>query len=71
MINEKKLYDTLKVILEKIGDDNILWRLEGSANLFLQNVEVNVNDLDITTNKEGYSKFIMKMINLTCLIKLK
>jgi hypothetical protein len=57
MINEKQLNTALKVILDKIGGENILWRLEGSANLFVQEMKVNVNDLDLTTTKDGYLKF--------------
>jgi hypothetical protein len=57
MITEKQLYNALKIILEKIKEENILWRLEGSTNLFVQKMKVKVNDLDLATTKEGYLKF--------------
>ncbi len=36
---------------------NVIWRLDGSANLRIQGVEVPVRDIDITTNYEGIKIF--------------
>jgi len=55
-MNEQKVYELLAFILKEIREP-FLWRLEGSANLLVQGVDVKVNDLDITTNEEGINIF--------------
>jgi hypothetical protein len=47
----------LKIIIASFGDKKLIWRLDGSANLLVQGVEVSVRDLDITTNGEGINVF--------------
>ena len=48
----------LTLILEKVNHKNIVWRLEGSANLRIQGVDVKVNDLDLTTDEDGFEFFM-------------
>lgn len=64
-MQDKDIERVLKIILDKVKDVN--WRLEGSANLRVQDVNTSVNDLDITTDKKGIDifrnslkKFILK-----------
>ena len=56
-MEENDIYDILKVILDLIKSKDFVWRLEGSANLRVQDVAVSVNDLDITTNNDGINLF--------------
>ncbi len=56
-MDEKNIKQILTIILDKLQGKKFIWRVEGSANLRLQGVEVNVNDLDITTNEEGINIF--------------
>ena len=56
-MDDEDIKKLLKLILEKINDKNIIWRLEGSANLRVQGVDVKVNDLDLTTDEEGLEFF--------------
>ncbi|MGV8162859.1 MAG: hypothetical protein ACP5N2_06025 [Candidatus Nanoarchaeia archaeon] len=52
-MEEDNIRDILKIILDSLQGKEFIWRLEGSANLKVQGVEVTVRDLDITTNDEG------------------
>jgi hypothetical protein len=56
-MNKQELMDLLKVVIKKLNGADFSWRLEGSANLLIQGVLVEVRDLDITTNKEGLDVF--------------
>lgn len=56
-INDRELEKTLKTIITLIKLNSFTWRLDGSANLYLQNVPTPVNDLDICTNSDGYRIF--------------
>ncbi len=56
-MNKKEILEILKIIFKSIKNQNPIWRLEGSANLYLQWVNVNVRDLDITTTKESLDIF--------------
>ena len=56
-MDDKDLKNVLSVVLNAVNAIDFLWRLEGSANLRVQGVEVKVNDLDITTTKEGIAFF--------------
>ena len=56
-MEEKDIYDILNIILERIKGKDFLWRLEGSANLKLQGMELSVKDLDIITSSEGVEVF--------------
>lgn len=56
-MDEQNINEILQIILDNIQDKEFIWRLEGSANLKIQGVEVSVQDLDITTNDEGIEIF--------------
>jgi|SRR3989344_3206714 len=56
-MNNENIKEILYIILDHLQDKKVTWRLEGSANLKIQNVETKVNDLDITTNDEGIGIF--------------
>lgn len=66
-MEEKDIKEILKIILDSLQGKEFVWRLEGSANLKIQGVDVSVKDLDITTNNEcletfkgALKKFIVK-----------
>lgn len=61
--------DILKNILTEIAasikDSVIIWRLDGSVNLFVQGMDVNPRDIDIATDEKGldvFRKFLKKYI---------
>ena len=56
-MEKSDIYSVLRIINDLISNKKILWRLEGSANLFLQGVDVSVRDIDITTNENGIKIF--------------
>ena len=56
-MNEQNIKQILQIILDNLQGKEFIWRLEGSANLKIQGVEVTVQDLDITTNDEGIEIF--------------
>jgi len=56
-MNEQNIKDILQIILDSLQGKEFIWRLEGSANLKIQGVEVSVQDLDITTNDESIEIF--------------
>ncbi len=56
-MNEQNIKEILQIILDGLQGKEFIWRLEGSANLRIQNVEVSVQDLDIATNNEGIEIF--------------
>ncbi len=55
-MDDKNLFSILKLITERINQE-FMWRLEGSANLRIQGMNVNVKDLDITTDDNGINFF--------------
>ena len=56
-INDRELEKTLKTIITLIKLKSFTWRLDGSANLYIQGVPTPVNDIDICTNSDGYRIF--------------
>jgi hypothetical protein len=56
-LEDKEIVKVLKFILERINGKEMTWRLEGSTNLRVQGVDVPVNDVDLTTDSEGYAVF--------------
>lgn len=60
-MDDKDLKKILELILTRIKHEKIVWRLDGSSNLKIQGMNVNVNDLDITTNEEGQKIFKEKL----------
>ena len=51
------VYAVLRTILQKVEGSPVVWRLDGSANLRVQGVDVLVRDLDIKTNRFGWGVF--------------
>jgi len=49
-MKETEILQILKLITDRLKDKEVTWRIDGSANLLVQGVEVNVNDLDITAD---------------------
>lgn len=56
-MEEKDVQEILKIILDCLKGKEFVWRLEGSANLKIQGIDVSIGDLDITTNDEGINIF--------------
>jgi len=56
-MDEQNIKEIIQIILDKLRGKKFIWRLEGSANLKIQGVEVLVRDLDVTTNDEGIEIF--------------
>jgi len=57
-MNKQKVAKILKAICKSIEKENFNWRLDGSANLFLQGVSDAIpKDLDIRTWEEGIQVF--------------
>jgi len=56
-MDEQNIKEILQIILDSLQGKEFVWRLEGSANLKIQGVEVTVQDLDITTNDSGIEIF--------------
>ena len=56
-MDEQDIKEILQIILDSLQGKEFIWRLEGSANLKIQGVDVSVRDLDITTNDEGIEIF--------------
>lgn len=54
MMNKEKIRAVLGILLEKQIPG---WRLDGSANLFVQGIKVIPRDIDIVTTKEGVDAF--------------
>ena len=62
--------DVIKSISEKVKDKDIKWALIGSANMFLQGIDIVPNDLDIITNPidlkvfdKQFKEYIVKSIS--------
>ncbi|MBP8016793.1 hypothetical protein KAZ01_02185 [Candidatus Gracilibacteria bacterium] len=51
------VYKILKIITDTIKGKNIVWRLDGSANLLAQGIDTQVRDIDIDTTLEGMDIF--------------
>ncbi len=56
-MNEKNIKEVLQVILDNLLGKEFIWRVEGSANLKIQGVNVSVQDLDVTINDDGINLF--------------
>ena len=53
IVVEEKLLEVLKFIANVLGRENVRWALVGSLNLALQGVDVEPEDIDIVTDREG------------------
>ena len=56
-MNSKHLFLALSEIIRLASKETMAWRIDGSANLFLQGVPISPLDLDIATNPSGLTKF--------------
>ena len=56
IVVEEKLLEVLKFIANVLGRENVRWALVGSLNLALQGVDVEPEDIDIVTDREGILK---------------
>jgi len=52
-MNEWDIKKVLQTILQLLPQEPCVWRVEWSANLKIQGIDLSVQDIDITTNKEG------------------
>ncbi|RLG41309.1 MAG: hypothetical protein DRO05_04255 [Thermoproteota archaeon] len=56
IVVEEKLLEVLKFIANVLGRENVRWALVGSLNLALQGVDVEPEDIDTVTDREGVLK---------------
>jgi len=59
-MNVETLEKLFSVVLNEVSD-SIIWRLEGSVNLFVQGINTTFKDLDITTDSRGMEFFREKL----------
>src|SRR3989344_2919915 len=52
-MDEQNIKEILQIIVDSLQGKEAVWHLAGSANLKVQNVDVSVRDLDITTDDDG------------------
>ena len=56
-MEEKEIYNLLKLIIHKLEGIDLKWRLDGSVNLLVQGIDLKPGDLDIATNDKGLEVF--------------
>jgi hypothetical protein len=56
-MDDKDISAVLKIMLEPLNTRKTSWRLDGSANLKVQGIDINVNDIDIMTDEKSYISF--------------
>ncbi len=56
-MTSRNIENCLTIILNKIEDKQLVWRLDGSANLKVLGINISVNDIDIVTNNVGLIRF--------------
>lgn len=56
-MQETDMYDVLCLILKRLEHESIVWRMDGSANVRIQGMDVAVQRLHIRTNDEGLRLF--------------
>ena len=62
-MEEKDILNVLKIVTKRLTGKGIVWRMEGSANLLMQGIDVEVNDIDITTgNTKRSSEFLKEFV---------
>lgn len=50
---EKRFADVMRIILSRLENLAHPWAVTGSLGLFIQGIEVDVNDIDLQSSKEG------------------
>lgn len=70
-LNKQKI-KALEIILKKLKNKDINWKIMGSTNLVLQGVDIKSEDIDISTNKKGaylidslFKKYVTKKVDLS------
>ncbi|MBW2967842.1 hypothetical protein KY362_05130 [Candidatus Woesearchaeota archaeon] len=56
-LTDDQIYSVLKTVLDRVGNADITWRMNGSSNLRLLGMDIEVNDIDISTNTAGADVF--------------
>ena len=56
-MDEVTIKNILDLILKRLGNQKVLWMLDGSVNLVVQGVNIKPDDLDITTDEKGQNIF--------------
>ncbi len=56
-MEERDIKKILEIIIKRLDNQNVSWQLEGSANLFVQGIDISIRDLDITTNEKYIAIF--------------
>lgn len=69
-MDEDDIFEALNFILSNTPRQGLRWRLDGSANLRVQGVDVEPQDLDIVTDKAGLKKF-SRALGKCCLKDVK
>ena len=77
MIDQQHL-NVLSIIYARLNTSDVNWVLTGSASFALQGLPLEVNDIDIQTDKVGaykiehlFSEFIVKKVNLSSTEKIR
>lgn len=67
-----KHFDVLYQLHNKLVRSNIIWAITGSLGLFLQGIDVHVDDIDIQTNEKGaydieglFPEFVTKPVSFS------
>jgi len=60
-MHHENLYESLGIVYDSVKNEKIVWRLNGSFNLLLHEIDVNVHDLDIETDEKGLGIFREKL----------
>lgn len=55
--HNQKIIDIILFILDRIKDEKLTWVLTESANLLIQDIDVNANDIDILITKKDAYRF--------------
>lgn len=71
-------FEVLRKICTRLNEINVNWALTGSLNLALQGVPVEVNDIDVLTDKIGahqiencFSEFVTKKVAFSSAVRIR
>ena len=60
-VRHEDLYEALGIVYDSISEERVNWHLNGSFNLLVQGMDVEVHDLDIETDEAGLQVFREKL----------
>lgn len=60
-MKHENLFEALGIIYDSVKDEKIIWRVNGSFNLLLHEIDIDVHDLDIETDEKGIGIFREKL----------